>query len=334
MPLDLARVVRLRHAPPVTLVPFTHEHVPPAAALVAADVDRLRRHVAPVPPAWADPAHVARVLARLVDHGTGLAAIDDGHLVAFQSAVTIDGRGGRWSYTSDVGHVAPHDPEGRLRTRLYAALADGWLRGACTEHVISVPADDEVALATYARLGFGQHVIDLMAPLAPIERGPLAAGVTLRRAGPADAAAVAELDGRLRHHLEASPVFVRPGTPPAVEVGRERLADPAIATFVAERDRAAVAFLRIGPCAMDGATIVRDPETASVTAAFTRPEVRGRDIGSHLLAAAVAWAESEGYRRWAVDHEAANSEAYRFWARHATAVTVSMSRRLAPSLIP
>jgi GNAT superfamily N-acetyltransferase len=329
----MARAVRLGHAPRVTLVPFTHDHVLPAAALVAADIDRLRRRVPPIPPSWTDPAHVARVLAGLADHGTGLAAIDDDDLVAFQSAITIDGRGGRWTYTSDVGHAVPRDPGGRLRTRLYAALADGWLRGACTEHVISVPADDEVALATYARLGFGQHVVDLIAPLAPIERGPIATNVTVRRAGPADAAAVAELDTQLRHHLEASPIFVRPGAPPAVEVGRERLADSAIATFVAERDRAAVAFLRIGPCATDVATIVRDPATASVTAVFTRPEVRGREIGSHLLAAAVAWAETEGYARWAVDHEAANGEAYRFWARHATAVTVSMSRRLAPSLI-
>jgi GNAT superfamily N-acetyltransferase len=318
----------------MTVVPFTHEHVLPAAPLVAAGVDRLRRRVPVVPPAWTDPAHVARVLAGLADHGAGLAVIDDGELVAFQAAITIDGRGGRWTYTSDVGHAAPPDPEGRLRARLYAALADGWLRGACAEHVISVPADDEVALATYARLGFGQHVIDVLAPMTPIERGPLPAGVTLRRAGPADAAPVADLDAGLRHHLEASPVFVRPGAPPPVEVGRRSLEDPAIATFVAHHDGAVVAFLRVGPCATDVATIVRDAGTASVTAAFTRPEFRGREIGSHLLAAAVSWAEAQGYVRWAADHESANGEAFRFWARHAAPVTISLSRRLAPSLVP
>ncbi len=318
----------------MTLVPFTHEHVLPAAALVAAGIDRLRHRVPPVPPSWTDPARVARVLAGLADQGAGLAAIDDGDLVAFQAAITIDGRGGRWTYTSDVGHAAPPDPDGRLRTRLYAALADGWIRGASPEHVISVPADDEVALATYARLGFGRHMIDRIGPLSSIERGPLPAGVTLRRAGPADAAAIAGLDAHLRRHLEASPVFVRPGASPPVEVGRGRLGDPSIATFIAERDGAAMAFLRIGPCATDVATIVRDPGTASVTGAFTHPEVRGREIGSHLLAAAVAWAETEGYVRWAVDHESANGEAFRFFARHATPVTVSMSRRLAPFLVP
>jgi GNAT superfamily N-acetyltransferase len=318
----------------VTLVPFTHAHVLPAAALVAAGVDRLRRRVPAVPPTWTDPAHLARVLTGLADQGAGLAAIDDHDLVAFQAAITIDGRGGRWTYTSDVGHAATPDPDGRLRTRLYAALADGWLRGARAEHVISVLADDEIALATYARLGFGQHVIDRVAPLAPVERGPLPDGVTLRRAGPADAAPVADLDARLRRHLEASPIFVRPAAPLPVEVGRKHLQDPAVATFIAERDGAAVAFLRIEPCARDVATIVRDPATASVTAAFTSPDVRGREIASHLLAAAVAWAEAAGYARWAVDHESANGEAFRFFARHAVPVTVSMSRRLAPSMVP
>ena len=38
--------------------------------------------------------------------------------------------------------------------------------------------------------------------------------------------------------------------------------------------------------------------------------------------------------RWAVDHESANGEAGRFWARHATPVAVSLGRRLAPGTVP
>jgi len=306
----------------------------PAAGLVAAGVDRLRRRVPTVPRPWTDPVHVARVLGGLADRGGGLAVLDDGELVAFQAAITIDGRGGRWTYTADVGHVAPPDPLGRIRRLLYATLAETWLRAACPEHVVSVLAHDEIALATYTSLGFGHHVVDLVAPIAPIVRRPLPDGVAIRRAGPADAAAVADLDAGLRRHLEASPIFRRAGAPPPVEVGRRRLEDPTIATFLAERDGAAVAHLRIGPCATDVATIVRDPGTASVTAAYTRPEIRGSEVASHLLAAAVTWAEAEGYVRWAADHESANGEAARFWARHATPVTVSLSRRLDPSLVP
>jgi len=318
----------------MTLVPFTHAHVPAAALLVAAGVGRLRRTVPRVPRPWSEPEHVARVLHGLVDHGAGLAALDDEQLVGFQAAITVDGRGGRWTYTSDVGHAAPPDPLGRVRARLYGGLAGGWLRAACPEHVVSVLADDEPALATYAALGFGHHVVDLVGEIGPVERRPLPPGVELRRADPADAAAVSGLEAGLRRHLEASPIFL--GSAPVVpaEVARRELADDARATFLAERAGRAVAFLRIGPCADDVATIVRDPGTASVTAAFTEPGLRGLDIGSHLLAAAVGWAEGAGYARWAVDHESANGEASRFWSRHALPVTISMSRRLSPALVP
>ncbi len=317
----------------MTLVPFAPEHILPAAALAASGIGRQRERVPAIPVAWADPAHVARALVGMVDRGTGLAALDDGELVGFHLALTLDGRGGRFTYTPDVAHGAPADPAARLRSRLYAELARGWIRDACPEHVVSVLADDEVALAAYARLGFGHHVVDLVADLRPIEAGPLPDGVTIRRANPADAAALMDLDAALRRHLEATPVFLRLPAQAPLEIHRRRLEDVAIATFLAERDGAAVAFLRIGPCATDVAMIVRDPGTASVTGAFTRPELRGLEVSSQLLAVAVDWARDQGYARWAVDHESANLEASRFWARHATPVVVSLSRRLAPGTV-
>lgn len=318
----------------MTLVALAPAHVLPAAELVASGVARLRRRVPALPEAWADPAHVAKVVAGLADRGTGLVALDDGEVVAYQAAILLDGRGGRFADTPDLGHAAPPDPAGRVRARLYAELADGWIRGACVEHVVTVRVDDEVALATYARLGFGHHVVDLVADLRPIDAGRLPERVTIRRAVPTDAVRVVDLDAGLRRHLEASPVFLRLGPQSPLEVHRRRLEDPAVATFIAERDGALVAFLRIGPCATDVAMIVRDTATASVTAAFTRPEVRGSDVASHLLAAAVDWARGQGYERWAVDHESANGEAVRFWARHAIPVAISLSRRLAPGTVP
>ena len=317
----------------MTLVAFAPEHLLAAAALVAAAADQQRRRIPALPEAWSDPAHVARSLVGVADRGAGLAALDDGELVAFHLALSIDGRGGRFSYTPDIAHAAPADPAARVRSRLYAELAAGWVRDFCTEHVISVPAGDEVALAAYARLGFGHHVVDLVADLRPIVAGPPPEGVTIRRATPTDAASLMELDGALRRHLEATPVFLRLPAQQPLEIHRRRLEDETIATFVAEREGAAVAFLRIGPCATDVAMGVRDPGTASVTGAYTRPELRGLEVSSGLLAAAVDWARDAGYARWAVDHESANLEASRFWARHATPVAISLSRRLAPATL-
>lgn len=317
----------------MTIVALGQEHVVDAARLVAADVARLRRTLPELPAVWEDPTTVARAVARLVDQGDGLAVVDDGELLAFQAAITIDGHGGRWVLTPDIGHAAPGPRGVRLRERLYAALAEAWIRSACPEHIITILADDLDTREAMAHLGFGEHVVDLVGTLDPLDAGPLPDGLTTRRAGPSDAAVVAELDGALRRHLQASPIFLRTGPAPAPEVGRRLLEDPATATFLAERDGRALAFLRIGPCATDVAMLVRDPATASVTAAFTRPEVRGAGIASALLDEALAWARAAGYLRWAVDHEAANREAGRFWARHARPAAVSMARRLPPGLV-
>ncbi len=316
----------------MAIVAIGPRHVPAAARLVADEIASLRRAVPLVPAAWEDPTVVGRAVAHLVERGAGLAVEDDGELVAFQAAVVLDGHGGRWAYTPEIGHAASGPVAARLRERLYAELAAGWVRAACPEHAITIAAHDAEAQAAMARLGFGQYVVDLMGALDPIDAGPLPEGVSVRRAGPQDALAVADLDAALWRHLAASPVFRRPARAPSPELVRRDLGDEATAVMLAERDGRAVAHLRIGPCSTDVAMLVRDPSTASVTAAFTREELRGTSIASHLLDAAIAWAREAGYARWATDHESANREAGRFWSRHATPVAVSMSRRLPPGL--
>ena len=317
----------------MSIVPLTARHVPEAADLVVRGVVRLRRRVPVLPPAWADPVVVGHLLGELAARGTGLAIEDDGLLVAYQAPVLMDGHGGRWSYTPDVGHAAPRDEDGRQRTALYARLAEGWVRDACPEHVMTVLVDDETALAAFTGLGFGHIVVDLVRDLSPVEVPALPDGVFVRRAGADDAGSVAVLDAALRRHLEASPIFLRPAVPAAPEVLRRDLRSPREATFLAERDGHPVAFIRIGPCATDVATVVRDVRTASITGAFTAPDLRGGGVATALLAAAVRWAGDEGFERCAVDHESANGEASRFWARHCTPVAISMARRLPAGIV-
>ena len=324
----------MRHAARVSIVPFAPEHVPAAAALVAGGVERLRRRVPVLPDAWVDPDHVAPFLEGLLERGNGLAVIDDGELLAFQAGRVLDGHGGKWSYTPDVAHAAPFDTTGRLRERLYAGLAGAWVANACPEHVVSVLADDGDAQVAFARLGFGHVVVDLVRDLAPVGPVELPAGVEIRRAEARDAAALVGFDAGLRRHLQAPPVFLRLGPAATAEIQRRHVEDPAQAVFVAEREGRPVAFLRIGPCASDVAMIVRDAGTASITAAFTEPVSRGGGVASALLEAAVGWARDQGYARCAVDHESANREAGRFWARHFTPATLSMGRRLAHTALP
>jgi GNAT superfamily N-acetyltransferase len=317
-----------------SLVAFDAAHVPAAAGLVAARVRALRAIVPELPAGWTEVDQLERLIGELALRGSGVAAVQDGNLVGFQAATLIDGHGGSWAYTPDIGHAVAGDRPGRLVEAMYARLAEAWARVACLEHVVTVLVDDAPTRDTLARVGFGQSVIDLVRDLSPVHGTWSVGDAVVRRATPADAAAILEHDQGLRRHLAASPVFLRMGPARSLELHRHLLADPGIATFLAEQDGRPLAFLRIGPSATDVATVVRDPRTASITGAFTVADRRGDGIASCLLDAAVAWARDAGYARVAVDHESANGEAARFWARHCTPVTISMARRLRPGVAP
>ena len=322
------------------VVPLDASHATAAAALVTVGVRRLRLAVPVLPAAWSDTAVVERLTRALAERGNGAALLVDGELAGFQAATLLDGHGSRWAYTPDIGHATAGIAAGgsldveRTVERLYAALADGWVRAACVEHVVTVLADDAPALAAFGRLGFAPHVVDLVRDVSPLAGAVVPVGVTIRRASPADAAAVLELHAGLVRHLRASPVFLRTPSAPVLEIQRRRLEDPASATFVALADDQPIAYLRIGPSADDVATIVRDPGTASITAAYTTPSTRGRGVASALLDAALEWARESGYVRCAADHEVANGEAGRFWARHLAPVAISLARRLPPGNVP
>ena len=262
---------------PAALVPLAATHVRAAAALVTTGVARLRERVPVLPAAWTDERVVARLVRALADRGNGVALLgDDGTLLGFQAATLLDGHGGRWAYTPDIAHATAELPDtDRTIERLYVGLAERWVQEAYVEHVVTVLAGDDAALAAFGRLGFAPHVVDLVRDLAPVAGASLPEGGEVRRALPGDAPAILELHAGLVRHLRAAPVFLRIPNAPALEMQRRRIADPAAAMFVATVDDRPVGFLRIGPSADDVATIVRDKGTASITNAYTVPELRG-----------------------------------------------------------
>ena len=218
----------------------------------------------------------------LADRGNGVALVgDDGVLLGFQAATLLDGHGGRWAYTPDIAHATAGilDTD-RAVERLYSGLAERWVQEACVEHVVTVLADDDAALAAFGRLGFAPHVVDLVRDLGPVDGASVPEGGEVRRAVPGDAPAVLDLDAGLVRHLRAAPVFLRIPNAPALELQRRRIADPAGAVFVATVDDLPVAFLRIGPSADDVATVVRDKGTASITGAYTVPSSGARASGA------------------------------------------------------
>lgn len=315
--------------PTMKIVPFTPDHVGRAAELFAARYVRLREHVPDLPRGWADPAVIEPSITRIAGDGRPcLAAFDGGALVGYIAGWLVPDRGARpWIYAPEWALGAEGPRRRRVIEELYTAIAPAWLGLGALTHRIGALADDRESFETLGSLSFGTFVVDALRSLdAPsISR---ARGVAVRRASVADAGTIVALEEGLRDHLASSPTYLVMSPAETRHVQERRLADPAFATLLAEADGVPVAFLRIGPCSDDVATIVRAPTTASITGAFTLPEWRSGGVAGCLLDAALAWARAEGFERCAVDFESMNPAGSRFWLASFTPVSNVMTRTI------
>lgn len=271
------------------------------------------------------------MLQALLGTGSGVAAERDGRLVAYLGVWRFEARGEASVFSPEWANGADGHGRRRLIEELYAASADAWVRDGYRSHLISVLADDRGALDSSHWLGFGEVAADAIRGSDPVPGAEPVPALIVRRAGLQDLDALTAMEEGLRRHVAASPAFFRLGPPRSCEDQQSRLSDASTPIWMAELEGEAIAYLRIGSSSDEAATIIRDPETASISGAFTLAAHRRAGVATQLLNAAVAWGRQRGYRRVAVDHETANPEASRFWCRHFTYVTYSLGRRLSPA---
>jgi GNAT superfamily N-acetyltransferase len=150
-------------------------------------------------------------------------------------------------------------------------------------------------------------------------------GISVRRATPADADALAALDVEHQRHYREPPVLMAPRQPDEAAAFTAFMGRPGATIWLAEDRTGAVGFLRCGR-EFDASAVVESPAAIFISAAYVRPAVRGRGAGSALLDAALAHYEAAGVETCAVDFEAFNPEATAFWLRHFTPVCLSLMR--------
>src|SRR3954470_24790152 len=135
----------------VTIIPFSTEHLEPAAALLA-NRHRQDRIFAPdLPPKCEDPAATLPMLGDLLatEDTSGVVALREGCVAAYLLGTRDLGvpthtfAGFAHPRAVDipyVGHASSHEDGAVLYPRLYAMLAQEWVRNGLIGHSITVPA--------------------------------------------------------------------------------------------------------------------------------------------------------------------------------------------------
>ncbi len=231
---------------------------------------------------------------------------------------------------------------------LYRELASRWVAKGIRIHAAAAYASDGAAREAFSLTGFGRVVLDaavgaseLLAGLsgpgdATADSAPEAAraelaaprGLAVRRAGPPDAAALAEMNARLAAHIGASPVLMPHPHGSTEEEWAAWFAAPEAVAFIAEREGRGVAFIKAEAPQFDVSDAVHGDKTLAINGMFTEDAERRQGTGSFLLRALAAEAVERGMDLVSVDCETTNLEAYAFWTRRFKPVTWSFERRV------
>ena len=231
-----------------TILPFSPDHVEPAATLLAARHRRDRLGTPSLSSAYEDLAATVTVVRDLLaaDGTSGVVALRGERVVAYLLGTLSLGSptrtfaGFMHPRAADIphaGHAAEAGEAPMLYPRLYAPLAQGWVAGGHVGHYVTVPADRDAA-DPWLDLGFAPFVTMAVRPTTPpAERADRPApDVTVRRATADDEATVQALVTELMRSFADPPIFVPFLPETAAERAKfvaDRLADPACPCWLA-----------------------------------------------------------------------------------------------------
>lgn len=312
---------------PLSLVDLTADRLEEAADLLAARHRRDRERAPRLP---ASPGEPERALALLRESfatpgTTGVLARRGGRAVGFllgrpEYAVPVRPFAGimptRAAEVPYEGHAADPAEPGALPA-MYAALAAAWLDHGLDVHFATVPAGP--LDAAWADLGFARFIALGVRSTGPDPAlGTLPPGVSVRRAGPDDVAAVTDLTVELLRTFADAPIFVPwlPEAAPSVAPWvAEHLEDPDCCWWLAcEGDRPVAYQLFVAPTSPhwhEGA--MQAPEgSVYLFLAATVADRRGCGLGAALLNHGLDQAAQAGHAHCLL-HWLTASRAARFW---------------------
>lgn len=305
------------------IVPFYEDYLEDAARLVCARFLTLRCQVPVLPECYTRVDAFLPRLQDLLQKGLGVAALDGGKLTGFLHGFVLPHFLGKRSlFSPEWANAARLDSSARIYEEMYAWLSGDWVDSGCDQHIITLLANDSAGLDAWRWLGFGMAATDAIRDLSPLQPPPT--WLEIYRAGVLDLPESVRFADALAQHIASPPIF----WPHAAQDMQSRLENPEFAQFMACANGKTLGVIGLEPGYTDACLVSQDKQTITITSAYTLEQARCQGVAHHLLSHALGWAGAQGYVRCAVDFEAANYLAHRFWLTHFQPVCYSLLRSI------
>lgn len=323
------------------ILSFDDDLIAEAGALLAAQHRRNRELLPELPARFEDRFVAQQAVTTLWRQKAtqGVAAVKGGRLAGYLiGQAVIDPVWGRSAWMRPAGCALAAYQGADLVQDMYAVLAAPWVDEGIFFHFAVVPTADLPQIAAWFSLSFGIEQVHALQDLDAIEATPasLPPGLAIRRAGPEDRKALAELSSVIWQHQVQAPVWgiMLPEVVADQREGWAELVDDLRCTvWLALLDGQVVGCQGYWPAEETDDNLLIPPHCITMSIAATVQTARGRGVGQALTRHGLAQARAAGYRACETDWRSTNLQAARFWPRQGfTPMAYRLVRRVDPRI--
>ena len=299
---------------PITLVPFTREHLEPAVELFSQSYLVEQADSPCLPDRVLDDPSVIRAALQTKLDNPSIAVVEQGRLLAFMvTGAQFTWKGQRAAIVPEYGHAAIATGKQALYQKMYQSLAQEWVNQGCHLHLLGHFAHDALLQEMLYQMGFGALVAERLRDCSVVATGQ-DPSIKIDQ----EVSKLLNLHIEHIHYYPHSPTFLsRSIDRQSALADLEAHALSGDVFFVAYEQDEPCAYLIAGESTLGGeGFLLQKTKTAQIKSAFTRPGVRGQGIGKALLQCAIHWSQQKGYERIFVEHETANLAGSHFWSKY------------------
>ena len=324
----------------IKISPFTKEMIPEAGRLLANRHQRNRKFLSILPERFESAAVAEKAIAALLAKNTtnGYAALRNGKMVAYLLGETTSEPWGRCGWVRLPGSALAENESMATLQDLYVLLGDDWVRKGIFIHHTYLPAADREIVDAWFGLDFGKERIDAILDFSQFQIPEIRVpdGIRFRRVEPGDNEHLAGISHVIFRQLEKSPYW----HPTPSEVWQElregwgELADDeAVSAWLALDGEQTVATIGFWPPEESDTDMLWAPKMSYLSIAATRPESRGRGIGTALTWTGLKDCIDNGDNYCITNWISPNLSASRFWPRFGfKEVAYRLTRNISPMI--
>jgi GNAT superfamily N-acetyltransferase len=309
----------------MNIIPFHADLIPEAAILLAQRHQQDRANLPDLPAKFEDPAVAGKAIeaASKRPQAGGVAAVSNRRLLGYMLGdLQIDNIWGRSAWVRPAGCALASDQSIELIGHMYAALGDRWVSTyGCFDHFMLTPISDPALVNAWFMLSFGVQQVHALKALADHEPSepPVLPEIEIRKAGPSDRDALAEMSDVIWRHQITAPVWaiMPPENVADQREGWAELADDAtVGAFLASYQGKVVASQAYFPSEPSEDNLLYPESCARFTGAGTREVVRGKGVQQALTQHGLTWLKENGFQFCETDWRSTNLLAAHTWPRH------------------